>query len=62
MIWHLYHCDVDYGTRVAQIAGLDLQKALKLEPLPGRPAPHQPRAHRFAGSNGSLRQPAGVGD
>ncbi|MEO6913214.1 MAG: catalase [Candidatus Baltobacteraceae bacterium] len=62
MIWHLYHCEPDYGTRVAQIAGLDLQKALKLEPLPGHPAPHQPRTRSIAGSNGATRQTAGVGD
>jgi catalase len=40
MVWHFYFCDADYGTQLAQRAGLDLKKALALEPLPGHPAPH----------------------
>jgi catalase len=44
MVWHLWHCDEDYGRRVAEIAGIDLEKAKALPPLPGQPAPHQPRA------------------
>ena len=43
MVWHLWHCDEDYGRRVAQIAGIDLDKAKALPPLPGKPAPHQRR-------------------
>ncbi|KAA2213751.1 catalase [Teichococcus oryzae] len=39
MIWHWWHCDEDYGRRVAEGAGIDLQKALALPPLPNRPAP-----------------------
>ena len=41
MVWHFWHCDEDYGRRVAEGAGIDLQKALKLPPLEGKPAPHQ---------------------
>jgi catalase len=43
MVWHLWHCDEDYGRRVAQVAGIDLEKAKALPPLPGKPAPHQNR-------------------
>jgi catalase len=43
MVWHLWHCDEDYGRRVAQVAGIDLEKARALPPLPGKPAPHENR-------------------
>ncbi|SNS67951.1 catalase [Noviherbaspirillum humi] len=43
MVWHFWHCDEDYGRRVAQAAGIDLEKAKALPPLPGKPAPHQRR-------------------
>jgi catalase len=43
MVWHLWHCDEDYGRRVAEVAGIDLQKAKALPPLPGKPAPGQKR-------------------
>ena len=43
MVWHFWHCDEDYGRRVAEAAGLDLQEALKLSPLPGKPAPGKNR-------------------
>jgi catalase len=43
MVWHLWHCDPDYGSRVAQGAGIDLEKAKALPPLDGRPAPHDNR-------------------
>jgi catalase len=43
MVWHLWHCDEDYGRRVAQFAGIDLEKAKALPPMPGKPAPHQRR-------------------
>jgi catalase len=43
MVWHLWHCDEDYGRRVAQVAGIDLEKAKALPPLPGKPAPHEAR-------------------
>lgn len=39
MIWHFWHCDEDYGRRVAEGAGIDLKKALALPPLANRPAP-----------------------
>jgi catalase len=44
MVWHLWHCDEDYGRRVAEYAGIDLEKAKALPPLSGKPAPHQHRA------------------
>jgi catalase len=37
MVWHFWHCDPDYGTRVAQGAGIDLEKAKSLPPLEGKP-------------------------
>ena len=43
MVWHLWHCDEDYGRRVAEVAGIDLEKAKALPPLPNRPAPHEDR-------------------
>jgi catalase len=43
MVWHLWHCDEDYGRRVAEIAGIDLEKAKALPPLPGKPMPHENR-------------------
>nr|WP_298719044.1 catalase [uncultured Steroidobacter sp.] len=43
MVWHFWHCDRDYGTRVAQGAGIDLEKAKALRPLPGKPAPGEDR-------------------
>jgi catalase len=53
MVWHLWHCDEDYGSRVAAIAGIDLQKARALEPPLGKPAPHQNRpGHTY--SSGKL--------
>lgn len=43
MVWHLWHCDEDYGRRVAQVAGIGLEKAKALPPLQGKPAPGQKR-------------------
>ncbi|WP_354584325.1 catalase-related domain-containing protein [Roseomonas mucosa] len=43
MVWHWWHCDEDYGRRVAEGAGIDLKKALALPPLPGKPAPGERR-------------------
>ena len=45
MVWHFWHCDEDYGRRVAAGAGIDLEKAKALPPLPGRPAPGQRFEH-----------------
>jgi catalase len=39
MVWHFWHCDEDYGRRVAEGAGIDLAIAKALPPLEGRPAP-----------------------
>jgi catalase len=44
MVWHFWHCDPDYGTRVAQGAGIDLERAKSLPPLEGKPAPGEGRA------------------
>ena len=41
MVWHFWHADEDYGRRVAEGAGIDLEKAKALPPLPGRAAPHK---------------------
>lgn len=43
MVWHLYHCDQDYGTQVAQRAGIDLKQALQLPPLAHHPGPNKNR-------------------
>jgi catalase len=44
MVWHWWHCDEDYGRRVAEGAGIDLQEALKLPPLPHHPGPNRARS------------------
>ena len=66
MVWHLYHCDENYGTEVAKRAGVDLQKALALEPLQNRPAPREDRkltmrGQREAMSENGARQTSPVG-
>ncbi|WP_460448199.1 catalase [Alsobacter sp. SYSU BS001988] len=43
MVWHFWHCDPDYGRRVAEGAGIDLEKAKALPPLEGKPAPGRNR-------------------
>ncbi|MBM0106068.1 catalase [Steroidobacter sp. S1-65] len=43
MVWHFWHCDQDYGTRVAKAAGIDLERAKALPPLEGKPRPGQNR-------------------
>jgi catalase len=43
MVWHWWHCDQDYGRRVAEGAGIDLEEAKSLPPLPGQPAPGERR-------------------
>ncbi|MBC5806613.1 MAG: catalase [Candidatus Eremiobacter antarcticus] len=57
MVWHFLHADEDYGRRVAEGIGVDVEKARSLSALPGRPAPGQPRA-KAEPSNG---QPNEVG-
>ena len=59
MIWHFWHCDEDYGRRVAEGAGIDLQKALALPPLEGKPAPHQNRSGPTY-TSGQREEAAGV--
>jgi catalase len=44
MVWHFWHCDEDYGRRVAEAAGIDLEKAKALSPLEGHPPPHEDRS------------------
>lgn len=39
MVWHFWHCDPEYGRQVAEGAGLDLEQAKALPPMPGKPAP-----------------------
>lgn len=56
MVWHFWHCDPDYGARVAQAAGIDLDAARRLGNLPGRPAPGQnDDASRY--SSGQIAEP-----
>ena len=43
MVWHWWHCDEDYGRRVAEGAGIDLDQAKSLPPLPGKPPPGEQR-------------------
>jgi catalase len=57
MVWHFWHADEDYGRRVAEAAGIDLQEALKLPPLPGKPAPHA-RRDAPAYTDGQPEEPA----
>jgi len=62
MVWHLYHCDENYGTEVAKRAGIDLAKARALEPLPNRPAPGEHRKltmrteHEATSGNGAAKK------
>ena len=63
MVWHLWHCDEDYGRRVAEVAGVDLEKAKALAPLPGKPAPGQRRTGSTYASGeleqgGAAKEPA----
>ncbi len=43
MVWHFLHADEDYGQRVGKGIGIDIEKARKLPPLPGKPAPGEAR-------------------
>jgi catalase len=43
MIWHFWHCDEDYGRRLAEGVGVDLEKAKALPPLENQPAPNRSR-------------------
>ena len=53
MVWHFWHADEDYGRRVAEGAGIDLEKAKALPPLPGRATPHKRLAQESEGSPAS---------
>src|SRR3712207_5934883 len=59
MVWHFWHCDPDYGRRVAEGAGVDLKKALALPPLDGKPAPHANRSGPTY-TSGEREEQAGV--
>ena len=56
MVWHFLHCDEDYGTRVANGAGIDIEKARALPALPGRPAPGQ-RFEHTTYTDGKVEEP-----
>ena len=59
MVWHFWYADEDYGRRVAEGAGIDLQKARALPPLPGKPAPHRNRPG-LTYTDGRPEEPAGI--
>lgn len=59
MVWHFLNADTDYGTRVANGIGVDVNEARKLPPLPGQPAPGQPRTQGGDGVKRGNGQPAG---
>lgn len=42
MVCYLWHCDEDFGSRVAEVAGIDLARAIALPPLPCRLCPASP--------------------
>ena len=58
MVWHFWYCDEDYGRRLAEGAGIDLEKAKALPPLEGRPAPGSDR-DRPTYTSGEAEGPAG---
>lgn len=58
MVWHFWHCDEDYGRRLAEGAGIDLEKAKALSPLESRPAPGSDR-DRPTYTSGEAEGPAG---
>ena len=61
MVWHFWHGDEDYGRRVAEGAGIDLEKAKALPPLPGKPAPRPNREGPTYTSGQSEQGGAGAG-
>ncbi|WP_181708605.1 catalase [Chthonobacter rhizosphaerae] len=60
MIWHFWHCDEDYGRRLAEGTGIDLQEALALPPLPGKPAPGADRPRPTFTDGSEEQDPAKV--
>ena len=59
MVWHFLNADENYGTRVADGIGVDVAEARKLQPLPGKPVPGQPRTQSGDGAVASNRTPDG---
>ncbi len=57
MVWHFWHCDEDYGRRVAEGAGIDLKRALALPP-DGKPLPGRDRSGPTY-TSGQKEEPAG---
>jgi len=60
MVWHFWHCDEDYGRRVAEGAGIDLNEALSLPPLEGKPLPGRNRSGPTY-TDGRREEPAQAG-
>jgi catalase len=57
-VWHRWHCDEDYGRRVAAGAGIDLEEAKSLPPLPGKPPPGEKRpASTYTSGQSEASQP-----
>jgi catalase-related immune-responsive protein len=57
MVWHWWHCDEDYGRRVAEGTGIDLEEAKSLPPLPGKPAPGENRtASTYTSGNSEAQE------
>jgi catalase len=61
MVWHLFQCDERYGSEVARRAGVDLKKALALEPLAHHPGPGKNRTngHAARGETSFVGEPVG---
>lgn len=59
-MWHFWHADEDYGRRVAEGAGVDLEAAKRLPPLAGKPAPGKARSAATY-TNGELEETASNG-
>ena len=58
MVWHWWHCDEDYGRRVAAGAGIDLEETKSLPPLPGKPPPGEKRpASSYTSGQSEASQP-----
>jgi catalase len=62
MAWHFWHCDEEYGRRVAEAAGIDLERARALPPLEGKPAPHQARGGATYSDGKSEREEPATSD
>lgn len=62
MVWHLFQCDERYGTEVARRAGVDLKKALALQPLAHHPGAGKNRSngHVTTGETSFAGEPVGT--